>query len=539
MSYNYTNSSYSNNILPYNENPNDIKKYHNNPNNDNDDNFEEHDMNIKRRIMERGTMFNVNTHNRYKKPKSSNYGNKFPESSNFGEITGTTFDDSKIDQGMPLRFQINERELNDRYDYENYYNNQELIENPSADPNYYNPRLDFDLYDSRPQSNVSYFDPVNSSYNPSFSDLTSNNNLIEPEERLSPDAKFSAILNNFCFEIFNQFQSSIKNNIIISSPLSILTPLIVLYRSSKGMTEMELKEFFSLPDKDLAIDGLIKLGNQLTQSKNFITTNFIYVPANIPLNKAFISYVDGLTNIDSIDLRRSNKEVSRINNNIYRMTKGVIRDVVNTNMININTSLFNVSTVFFRTNWKYAFNKRLTKKSTFYGRQRKYIELMHLQNKDCRYYADNRVQVLELDFDNDDYTMGFILPNNNDLDINNDKFGYFISQLQIKKINNINIPKFKHQSRYKIDNMFKKMGMRELFTNSDLAELTPSNNILFLSDVIHQAVIIVNENGNTNKNLGFNNSHNNENINFVANHPFIFYIRFVPLNTLLFIGQYN
>ena len=221
------------------------------------------------------------------------------------------------------------------------------------------------------------------------------------------------------------------------------------------------------------------------------------------------------------------------------MTKGVIKDVVNTNMININTSLFNVSTVFFKTNWKYAFNKRFTKRSTFYGMKRKPVELMHMQNKDCKYYTDNKVQVLELDFDNDDYTMGFILPKNNDLDINNDKFGYFVSQLQITNINNIHIPKFKHQSRYKIDNMFKKMGMRELFTNADLAELTPSNDILFLSDVIHQAVIIVNEDGDVHQNPKFNESPNNQNINFVANHPFIFYIRFKPLNTLLFIGQYN
>ena len=77
-----------------------------------------------------------------------NYGDKFPDSQNIGEITGEMFDPSHLDQGMPMRgFLDDEKPAMPEYNPYGEYN-----------PTDYNPNLDFDLYDSKPVTNVSYFE---------------------------------------------------------------------------------------------------------------------------------------------------------------------------------------------------------------------------------------------------------------------------------------------------------------------------------------------------------------------------------------------
>ena len=86
------------------------------------------------------------------------------------------------------------------------------------------------------------------------------------------------------------------------------------------------------------------------------------------------------------------------------------------------------------------------------------------------------------------------------------------------------------------------MGLRELFTNADLNEITPSNDTLYISDIVHQAYIVVNESGTeataVTAMLSANCASSEKKIHFVANHPFIYYIRYTKSNTILFVGHY-
>ena len=170
---------------------------------------------------------------------------------------------------------------------------------------------------------------------------------------------------------------------------------------------------------------------------------------------------------------------------------------------------------------------------------------MHKTGSKHMYFEDNMNQILELDYSDNKISMGIVLPKGRaKLTITGDQFNYYISNLSEQTIDTIEIPKFQQQSRFKIDNLFKKMGMRELFTNADLSEITPSTGDLYISDILHQVYINVDEQGTEASGatvaIATWNSvpKNNNNPSFIANYPFIYYIRFKPTNTLLFIGSY-
>ena len=164
--------------------------------------------------------------------------------------------------------------------------------------------------------------------------------------------------------------------------------------------------------------------------------------------------------------------------------------------------------------------------------------------KNYNYYEDNVNQILEMDYYDNNFCMGFILPkNSNNISlINNEQLQYYITQMKNKEINLIKIPRFKQETRYKIDNLFKKYGMKEIFSNADLSEIIPSFNFpIFITDIIHNTLIVVEEYGvkvSSVSTIIQSFGHSNQITNFIANHPFLYYIRFKPENIILFVGQY-
>lgn len=160
-----------------------------------------------------------------------------------------------------------------------------------------------------------------------------------------------------------------------------------------------------------------------------------------------------------------------------------------------------------------------------------------------KYFEDKNNQILEMNYINDKFSMRFILPKDFFIKISYEYIEYCISHLHTIEIDHLEIPKFRHKSRLRIENIFKKIGLGTLFTNIDISEIVNNNNIN-VSDIIHHSYVIIDETGGgktLKKNImsmTINYSYEKNVINFLANHPFIYYIRYIPTNLILFIGQY-
>lgn len=492
---------------------------------------EEHSININRRIMERGDLFNADTRGSTYKSSYNDQnrtGMEFPTSNRFGEITGEIFDTSTIEQGMPMR---------------PFYNSK-LERLPDIDRQQqqsYNPGIDFNLYDSKPTTNVSYFDPSINSSDPSnnYSNIDDEDQLLNPKERIDSLKYFATTSNLFSWNLLDKFP---RNSLTLSS-FSILNPIVLLYRGSHNSTENEIKQALLFQSKDVTFESINKLTMKIFTAKNIIGSSLVLTPSTLQINDVFAQYAKNIGKIVPINLSRPNDEILRINNMISNFTKSSIKNFINhdSKIINSNTNIMLLTSAYYRGNWKIPFTKNNMTSYTFKGlNNNKSVNMLRQTDIIHKYYEDNLNQIIEIDYDDNEFTFGIILPKTQGkLQVSHEMYEYYVSQLKATNISNLAIPKFQQSSKFKIDNLFKNMGMIEMFMNADFSEITQSNDMLYVSDIIHQSVLTIEESNDNNYNYNNRISKNVSNARtFIADHPFIYYVRYIPFNIVVFNGYY-
>lgn len=104
------------------------------------------------------------------------------------------------------------------------------------------------------------------------------------------------------------------------------------------------------------------------------------------------------------------------------------------------------------------------------------------------------------------------------------------------------IPQFKLEERYELKSILSSMGMKDAFSKGQANFLGMSErNDLFLSEVFHQATVDVNEEGTeasagTGAVMSGRTGHGGP--QFVADHPFLFFIMHKITRSILFFGRF-
>uniref|UniRef100_A0A4D5RUP1 Putative serpin n=1 Tax=Ixodes scapularis TaxID=6945 RepID=A0A4D5RUP1_IXOSC len=117
-----------------------------------------------------------------------------------------------------------------------------------------------------------------------------------------------------------------------------------------------------------------------------------------------------------------------------------------------------------------------------------------------------------------------------------------IGHVEPRKVT-VSLPKFKLEAEYSLKDNLKNLGITEMFSaQADLSGIT-SDAGLTVSDVVHKAVVEVNEEGTeaaaasgvvaVNRLIGV------PSLEFNVNQPFLFFIRNTQTQDLLFAGQVN
>ena len=499
---------------------------------------EKHKYNINRRIMERDKFFNIDS----KKLKPENLkkmgiGFDSPDgffngkeettlNKNCGEITGMKFNSYDIEPGMPLRPMAS------------YSSDKTIVQN----------NTDFDLFTTPTSTttNVSYNDPSDSNK----IDFANVNERTIIQDNLE-NYNLPVIFNNFSFEFIYIFFDYLKVKKSFGlAPFNIIQLLSILYIGSKGSTEDILKKFFFLPNKMITLKNLLVINSELKKSTLILSTgdyssikniNLILIPKNIILNENFIYQIDGIVNFIKVNQNNPIGETAKYNSFIKQSTNNLIVDLITPDMFNHSVSLVIINCFYFYCKWKMGFNIKSTNVELFNNKEKVYM--MQQRDINHKYFEDKVNQILEMDYIDSSFSFGIVLPKTNKLPIiTNEQLQFYISQLNVKNISNIKIPRFRQETRYKIGNLFKKKGLRELFEKINIGDIVSSQNQdgIFISEIIHCCLIIVDEAGTetaTSSQNCFKNLSNS--INFIANHPFLYYIRYKPQNLIMFIGIYQ
>ncbi|XP_020030281.1 plasminogen activator inhibitor 2 [Castor canadensis] len=256
-------------------------------------------------------------------------------------------------------------------------------------------------------------------------------------------------------------------------------------------------------------------------------------------------------------LEHAEEARKKINSWVKTQTKGKIPNLLPAGSIDGDTRMVLVNAVYFKGKWKTPFQKKLNGFHSFRVNltQRIPVQMMYLREKlNIGYIAELKAQILELPYTGD-VSMFLLLPDEVgdasstglellENEINNDKLNQWMSKDTMAEDDvEVYIPQFKLEEHYELKSILRSMGMEDAFNKgqANFSGMSESND-LFLSEVFHQATVDVNEEGTvaaggTGAVMTGRTGHGGP--QFVADHPFLFFIRHNITKSILFFGRFS
>jgi serpin B len=238
-------------------------------------------------------------------------------------------------------------------------------------------------------------------------------------------------------------------------------------------------------------------------------------------------------------------EVSRqtINKWVSQETEKKIKVLLPEGSITSLTRLVLTNAIAFNATWKHRFNEVFTHNSPFYllDDRQVAVPMMH-QITPFAYTATSGVQAVELPYIGDEFSMVILLPAPGQFEtfaklLTADRVISILGHLS-KEMVQVYMPRFEFRSSFRLSSALKDLGMTDAFIlgQADFTGMTKSRD-LFLDDVYHQSIVSVDENG-TFAAAGTAADMPMPIVPTVRlNRPFIFLIRGIETDTILFLGQ--
>ena len=358
--------------------------------------------------------------------------------------------------------------------------------------------------------------------------------------------------NQFAFELYSQYKS--KDGNIFFSPYSISSALAMTYEGARGETADEIQTVFHFPkDNSVLRESFLKIYDQINKKDKkyqLHTANALWAQKGYPFLEDYFKLVEKyyggkVTNLDFINETEKSRLI--INKWVEEQTNDKIKNLVTRGSVGSLTRLVLTNAIYFKGFWLRQFDKKDTKEEDFVvspGNAIK-VNMMHLTGRGVEFnYAEtDKLQILELPYEGEELSMLILLPKENSLEsvegsLNAEKLSELKGLLRKEEVD-IYMPKFKFETKYFMAEDLCRMGMPKAFSGSaDFSGMTGKRD-LFISQVIHQAFVDVNEEGTEAAaatavimKMGLS-----EIRTFKADHPFIFVIQERETGNILFLGR--
>jgi serpin B len=361
--------------------------------------------------------------------------------------------------------------------------------------------------------------------------------------------------NLFAFDLYSRYKSEDGN--IFFSPYSISTALAMTYEGARGKTADEIQAVLHFPKDIIALrQSSLEIYQQINKKDKKYklgTANALWAQKDYKFLDEYFKligqyYRGKATNLDFIN--ETEKSCLIINHWVEQQTEEKIKDLVSLNDIDIETRLVLTNAIYFKGFWFRQFNKQDTKKADFRisPEHQVKVQMMHFSGKESEFnYAEtDNLQILELPYEGKDLSMLILLSKADGLkavenSLTSDNLAKWQKMFSREKIN-IYLPRFKFETKYFMADDLKAMGMPTAFSRyADFSGMTGKED-LFISEVIHQAFVDVNEEGTeaaaaTAVIMARKSAMPKPVKEFRADHPFIFLIQDQDTGNILFIGR--
>jgi serine protease inhibitor len=369
--------------------------------------------------------------------------------------------------------------------------------------------------------------------------LEQKGHMIDKNGNYKYDVRLDQI-SMYGLNIMNTYFKMLNSKKYVICPFALFSSLFMMYINSNEPAKNELQKMLML-NNSINTNTLSTMTNTFSSAHYLLYTNSFIVNSIIPIKTSFSNGLGSIMNYTTIDTSCVNKEVEKINKHIATASNGTIQQLLQPFSIPINITSCIVNTMCFYSSWKQGFLRSATKNEMFTESNNKFrtVSMMNLTNSQQWYIQNKNAKLLEMEHYENDYRFGIYLSNviNPSDYVSHNDLQNMILNLQQTTITYLKIPKFTQRSKFFVDEMYKL-----ILPNAYLFRSTNMNNITSLKDfcidkLIHYTSVVIDEQGDMQPTTS-TDSTSKYNIEFIANRPFFYYVRYVPLNTILIMGSY-
>ena len=371
---------------------------------------------------------------------------------------------------------------------------------------------------------------------------------------------FSQKYNELTFQstIFSHLYQNSNNNICIS-PLSLYQSLSFLSNGAVGKTQ---EEIFQVLIPKIKIDKktqlLINVNNQQIQKYYNSKNGKVKLSNAIALKERLKNEFEKISKKYDISIINT-MTVEAINKWSSEKTNGKITKIID--YISPLTKVIILNSIYFQVNWKYKFDTLKTVKRDFKNSNGEIVKVDTMINEysKIKYYEDNKIQMIELPYEDNNLSMIILLPKTQKFSSSLDymkkeksDITKNIKKLQFKKNIKLYLPKFEFEYGTILNDVLKKMNMKLAFDSAkaDFSKLNYGSK-LYVFQVLQKTFIKIDESGSEASSTSLIEMRTNSTyiptkiINMDVNHSFIFMIRDQRIkdinqnDLLLFIGVVN
>ncbi len=372
-------------------------------------------------------------------------------------------------------------------------------------------------------------------------------------DNLSNIESLSSGINRFSFSLYRHVSLEDEDNVIFS-PMSIYFALSILYSGARGDTQKQMEKTLCLKIEQKRVPSEVSLFSrnifpQKSKTKSILKmANAIWVQKGFKLLKNYKSIIMNYYNtiLKEVNfLIERESVVNEINRWVYENTNGKIKNILNQGDIDSLVRLVLTNAIYFKGIWKHRFKEKNTVMMPFFVSPKREVKVMMMRIKEkFPYYSDGNIKVIELPYSGDEISMVVFLPEKGQIkrfesELTYEKFEYFLKNLKTTRVK-VSMPKFKIDKKYYLEKTLAKMGMEDAFSKrADFSKIDGRKD-LFISKVIHQAYIDVNEEGTEAAGSTVITMRLTSVLNepeFKADHPFLFTIIHKKTKTILFMGR--
>lgn len=381
---------------------------------------------------------------------------------------------------------------------------------------------------------------------------------VPPAASEAEVSTFARSSNALGFDLFRELRAEHPGNFALS-PASLSTALGMTYGGARGTTASAMAQGLHVstsPDETMRSAGaLVRAFNDPSRTayelsvanRLFGEATYAFAPAYLETTRdAFGAELERVDYLGAAEPARLG-----INRWVSERTHDRIPEILPSGSVDADTRLVLVNAVYFHGRWAVPFDPAATRDAPFHPTGDATVSVPTMHRAGGRYGEDEGVLLYELPYAGEDVSMLFVLPREAagldavEAGLDAEDVDRWASRVGNNPRVEVSLPRFRIEGPpMALSAALSSLGMAEMFSDrADFSGMSaPNADPLFVSDVFHRVFVELNEEGTeaaaaTGVVMATRAMPLDPPPRFVADHPFLFFLRDLHTGAILFAGR--